>query len=233
MRLLSPLLMAALAAVLLTGCDLSGRVEAEIEAALPEALGPADSYDATVEGLRLGDGTAEAVQVVGRRVAREDAPVVDRLDIDLRGVAFDRSTRRLTRVESARGTARLLPSDLSAYLGTQRGVADARLTLAAPDRMTIRLEGTLQGIRIPVGAEVRGRLVARGGVVDLEVESVRAAGIGLGGTLARAVSQQINPVVDLTDEDLPLRVTSVRVAEGALVMEATGDPTGMELRRAR
>ena len=69
--------------------------------------------------------------------------------------------------------------------------------------------------------------------MDLEVESVRAAGIGLGGTLARAVSQQINPVVDLTDEDLPLRVTSVRVAEGALVMEATGDPTGMELRRAR
>ena len=90
--------------------------------------------------------------------------------------------------------------------------------------------------RLAVHHQERGQVrqaVARGGVVDLEVESVRAAGIGLGGTLARAVSQQINPVVDLTDEDLPLRVTSVRVAEGALVMEATGDPTGMELRRAR
>ena len=81
----------------------------------PSPKGPGD--DATVEGLRLGDGTAEAVQVVGRRVAREDAPVVDRLDIDLRGVAFDRSTRRLTRVESARGTARLL-----SWKGTRKGL---------------------------------------------------------------------------------------------------------------
>lgn len=233
MRLLSPLLVAALAAVLLTGCDLSGRVEAEIEAALPEALGPADSYDATVEGLRLGDGTAEAVQVVGRRVAREDAPVVDRLDIDLRGVAFDRSTRQLTRVESARGTARLLPSDLAAYLGTQRGIADARITLSEPDRATVRVEGAFEGLRIPLGAEVRGRLGARDGRVHLSVESVRAAGIGLGGALARAVESQLNPVADLTDEALSLRVESVRVEGGALVLEATGDPTGMELRRAR
>jgi hypothetical protein len=233
MRSSSRLALAALAAVLLTGCDLSGRVEAEIEAALPEALGPAASYEATVDGLRLGDGTAEVVRVVGTRVARQDAPVVDRLDIDLRGVAYDRRSRRLTRVESARGTARLLPADLAAYLGAQRGVAEATLSLAEPDRATIRVRGTLRGVRIPVGTEVRGRLAARDGRVFLAVESVRAAGIGLGGAVARAVSEQINPVVDLTDEALPLRVEAVRVAGGALVLEATGDPTGLRLQRER
>ncbi|PAP75315.1 LmeA family phospholipid-binding protein [Rubrivirga marina] len=220
-----------LATLSLTGCDVSGRVEAEIEAALPAALGPAARYDAEVEGLALRDASAETVRVVGERVAREDAPVIDRLDVELRGVTFDRSERRLTRVDGARATARLLPADLAAYLGTQRGIADADVVLAAPDRASIRVRGEFEGLRIPVGAEVRGRLAASDGRVRLDVESVRAAGIGLGGTIARRVDQQINPVVDLTDEDLELRVTDVRVEGGALVVEATGDLTGLSLRR--
>lgn len=219
------------AALLLTGCDLSGRVEAEIEAALPEVLGPAASYEATVEGLGLGlrDGTAETVQVVGRRVARAEAPVVDRLDITMREVAYDRRARQLTRVADARGAARLLATDLSAFLGAQRGVADAALSLSAPDGASLRVRGEIRGMRIPVGAEVRGRLAARDGRVVMAVESVRAAGIGLGGAVARAVEAQINPVVDLTDEALPLRVEAVRVEAGALVLEATGDPTGFRM----
>jgi hypothetical protein len=226
----SPLLFIALAAVTLSGCDLSGRVETEIEAALPAALGPADRYDAEVEGLALRDGSAETVRVVGERVARQDAPVIDRLDVELRGVTFDRSERRLTRVDGARATARLLPADLAAYLGTQRGIADADVRFEAPDRATIGVRGEFEGLRVPVGAEVRGRLAASDGRVHLGVESVRAAGIGLGGPIARRVEQEINPVVDLTDEDLALRVTDVRVEDGALVVEATGDLTGLRLR---
>jgi hypothetical protein len=226
-----PLLFIALAAVTVSGCDLSGRVETEIEAALPAALGPADRYDAEVEGLALRDGSAETVRVVGERVARQDAPVIDRLDVELRGVTFDRSERRLTRVDEARATARLLPADLAAYLGAQRGIADADVRFEAPDRTTIGVRGEFEGLRVPVGAEVRGRLAASGGRVHLGVESVRAAGIGLGGTIARRVEQEINPVVDLTDEELALRVTDVRVADGALVVEATGDLTGLRLRQ--
>ena len=215
----------------LAGCDLSGRVEAEIESALPAALGPAARYDAQVEGLALRSGSAETVRVVGERVAREDAPVIDRLDVELRGVTFDRSERRLTRVEGARATARLLPADLAAYLGAQRGVADADVALSAPDQASIRLRGEIEGVRIPLGAEVRGRLATDEGRVRLAVESVRAAGFGLGGAVARRVDEQINPIVDLTDEDLELRVTAVRVEGGALVVEATGDLTGLSLRR--
>jgi len=225
------LLLAALAAVT-SGCDLSGRVEAEIEAALPKALGPADTYDATVEGLKLRAGEADRVAVVGRRVAREDAPVVDQLDLVMWGVAFDRSTKRLTRVDSARATARLLPEDLAAYLVRQRGVARAEIDLASPDRATVRFQGEVEGVRIPVGAEVVGRIRAEGGHVNLDVDAVRAAGFSLGGALARRLDEQINPVVDLTDEDLALEVTDVRVEAGVLVLEARGDPTGFRLRRS-
>ncbi|WP_412061842.1 DUF2993 domain-containing protein [Rubrivirga sp. IMCC45206] len=226
MRIL--LLLLALAA---SGCDVSGRVEAEIVSALPKALGPADHYDATVDGLQLSARTAERVTITGDRVAREDAPVVDRLDVTLWGVAFDQKTRVLTRVDSARATARLLPADLATYLGTQRGISRAAVTLAAPDRATVRVEGAIEGFRLPVGAEIRGQLVAADGAVRLDVESVRAAGIGLGGSLARAVGDRINPVADLRDEDLALTVTDVRVERGAVVVEATGDLQGVRLRR--
>ncbi|WP_412068864.1 DUF2993 domain-containing protein [Rubrivirga sp. IMCC43871] len=226
MRIL--LLLLALTA---SGCDVSGRVEAEIEAALPAALGPADHYDATVDGLKLSSRTADRVTIAGDRVAREDAPVVDRLDVTLWGVAFDQKTRVLTRVDSARATARLLPTDLGEYLGAQRGISRATVALAVPDRATIRVEGAIEGFRLPIGAEIRGRLVASGGVVRLDVESVRAAGIGLGGGIARAVGDRINPIADLRDEDLALTVTGVRVERGAVVVDATGDLEGVRLRR--
>lgn len=217
-----------------SGCGVSGRVEAEIEAALPNALGPAESYDATVDGVRL-TGTAERVGIVGRRVAREDAPVIDRLDVDLRGVAFDRSTRTLTAVESARATARLLPADLGAYLSTLDGISNATVTLAEPDRATVRMRGQIRGLSIPGTIDVSGRLRADAGAVRLDVDRVAAAGLGLGGGVARAVGDRINPVVDLSDEDLALEVISVRVettASGSVVvLEATGDLAGLSLRR--
>lgn len=218
-----------LLATVASGCDVSGRVEAEIESALPEALGPAARYDATVEGLDLGDGTAETITIVGERVAREGAPVLDRLDVVLRGVAVDRSTRALTRADDARATARLLPTDLAAFIERQDGVAEATVTLRAPDEATVRIEGSFEGIRIPVGAEVQGRLTTDDGRVRLDVATVRAGGLPLGGRVADALGRRINPVVDLTNEDLALRVTDVRVEDGALVLEATGDLVGASL----
>ena len=222
----------ALLVVALSGCDVSGRVEAEIEAALPAALGPAARYDATVEGLRLGDRTADRVDVRGDRVAREDAPVVDRLDATLWGVAFDRGERRLSRVDSARAVARLLPGDLEDYLAAARGLTEPRVTLSPPDRLSLRFRGEFEGVRLP-GAEIVGRLRAEGGGVRMEVESVRAAGIGLGAGVARRVEDRINPVLDLTDEALALTVDAVRVTDGALTVQASADPTGLRLGRSR
>ena len=220
-----------LAALVAGGCSVSGRVESEIEAALPKALGPAQNYDATVEGVRLGDGTAERITIVGERVARQDAPVVDRLDVELRGVRYDRKSKQITGAESARATARVLAADLGDYLARQRGVGDARVTLQAPDRAVVRVEGEVRGVRLPVAAEVRGRLVAVEGTVRLDVEGVRAGPLALGGAVARELDEQINPVVDLTDESLALRVTGVEVVGDVLVLETTGDVAGLRLRR--
>lgn len=229
---LRPLLLALTLAAVASGCDLSGRVEAGIEDALPEAIGPAERYDVTVSGLRASAGEAERVTVVGLRVEPEGAPVLDRLDLVLTGVRYDRKGKRLERVESAQGTVRVLPADLAAFLNERDGVREASVTLREPDRARLRVRPEIGSITLPrgVAVELEGRLRADSSTVRLDVTDLRAAGLSLGRTLAGELSERINPVVDLSETEPPLRVTDVRVENGALILEAEGDLTGFRFR---
>lgn len=220
-------------AVLAIGCgSLTSQVERGLERELPELVGPADRYDVEIEGLRAGAGEADRVTAVGERVRPEGAPVVDRLQLELRGVAFDRGEDRLERVDSARATARVTVPDLEAFLEAQRNVRDASVTLREPDEATIRVRPEFGGIALPRGveAEVRGRLEAADGRVRFVVSDVEAAGLNLGAAAARRLSDAINPLVDLSDTDARLQVTGVRVEGGAVHLDATGDPASLRLR---
>ena len=229
MPVLRPLLV--LVPAVLCGCSVSGTVEDQIERALPRAIGPAESYDVTVDGLRARTSEAEAVRAVGRRVRPEGAPVLERLDLDLWGVRYDRGERRLERVDSARAAARVLPADLSAFLEARRGVRDVSIRLVPPDTAVVRVRPEVGNLALPrgVAAEVDGRLVAVDGRVHLEVLALRAVGLDLGRTAARRLSDQINPVVDLSETRPALRVTRVRVEDGGIVLVAEGDLTGLRL----
>ncbi len=231
MPLLRPLLLLPLIAVA-SGCNLSGQVEAGIENALPDAIGPAESYDVTVAGLRARAGEADRVEIVGRRVEPDGAPVLDRLDLVLTGVHYDRGGKRLERVESAHGVVRVLPADLAAFLNGRDGVREATVTLRAPDRATVRVRPQIGDLALPRGVtvELDGRLRADDGRVRLDVNALRAAGLDLGQALADELSDRINPVVDLSETRPALSVTDVRVDSGAVVLEAEGDLSGLRLR---
>ena len=220
-----------LACTLLTGCTITGQVEQWIARELPDAIGPADAYTVQIEGLRARAGAADRVLVTGTRVRPEGAPVLDRLDLELRGVQYDRRAERLDRAESAVATARLLPADLNVFLEQNRNVREAMLTLRAPDEATLRVRPSIGGFSVPAGVavELTGRLVSTGGQVAFEVATLRAAGLNLGSGAAQRLSDAINPLVDLTDAPADLRVTSLRVENGALLVEATGDPSGLRL----
>jgi hypothetical protein len=215
------------------GCNpVEGFVERGIEEKLPAIIGPADRYTVDVTGLRTSTGEAERVAVHGERVRLEDAPVLDRLDLDLRGVRFDRATNRLDRVERAQATARVLPADLTVFLDAHRNVRGATLTLLPPGGATLRFRPEAGGFAVPEGVavELSGRLAAEAGRVRFEVTEVRAAGLNLGRTVARRLSEEINPLVDLTGTEIGLRVTGIRVEPDAVVVEATGDPSRLRPR---
>lgn len=222
-----------LLALLFVGAGCTGTVERELEDKLRAYIGPAERYDVQIDGLRARSGRASRVFAVGERVQLEDAPVVERFEFDLRGVTYDRSAKRLERVDSTRASARITALALVDFLESKDGVREATLSLRAPDEATLRVRPELGGLPVPRGirAEVTGRLEASGSRVRFVVSDVEAAGFNLGTAAARRLSEVINPLVDLADLNDNLEVTSVRVEGDAVVLEASGDLSGLQLKR--
>lgn len=221
----------ALLIILAAGCSpISGRVERGIEDELPRLIGPADVYDVQIEGLRARSGEARSVAVTGQRVQPEDAPVLDRLDVTLYGVAYDRVNNRLERVDSTWAVAYIRAADLATYIEGHPNVSEATVTLHEPDSATVRISPELAGFsfgNIPV--VLAGRIEVAEGRVAFNVSDLRAAGANLGDSAARRLSEAVNPLVDLTDTRIRLQITGVRVVNGEARIEAIADPTGTRL----
>jgi hypothetical protein len=222
--------LAAVAA--LSGCATEGRVEDRLEDALEQRLGPAEDYEVDVQGLDAGDGTADRVYAEGLRVDPRQGPVVDRLEIEMREVRYDRDLERLVGAESVRATAWLRANDLELFLEQEDRIRSASVALVQPDRMRLRFRPEL-GLPIPLNvmAEVEGTIEGRGSELHYVVREASAGGFDVDDDLADRLTRFINPIVDLSELPLDLEVTSVRIENGALRVDATGDVTDLEAGR--
>lgn len=218
-----------LAAVgLLSACRATDdRVESRLMEELPRVLGPADRYEVDVRGVEGDASYAESVQVVGYRVRPRQGPVIDRLSIDLRDVHYDRENKRLERAESARATAWVTTGDLADFVEAQDGIADATVTMSAPDSVFLRVRPELGGLGVLPGAalEISGTMKGRGPFLEYDVADVEAVGLNLGEWGARRITRMVNPLVDLSDLPLRLEVGAVRVEGRTLRVDAAGDAT--------
>ena len=214
-----------LASLLASGCSPTRLVEGRIAEVLPRAVGPADAWDVTVQGLRPRG--AERVLAVGTNVRPAGAPLVERLDLVLTDVTSD--GRRLTGVAAARATATLATSALTEAIAAQGTLASPVLVLSAPDRLAVRGRPAYDGFTLPIAeVAVEGRLVAGAdGTVRLDVERVRAGGLPLPDVVEREIEARVNPVADLRRTRARLRVTAVRVEGTRLVVEAEADPAAL------
>ncbi len=218
------------AATVVAACGATDeRAEARLERELPSVLGPADRYDVDVQGVRSDASGADRVHAIGYRVRLEHGPVIDRIDLDLHGIRYDRHNRRLERADSVRATAWITTADLGDFLERQDGIRSATVTVQAPDSAFIRMRPELPGISLLPGAsvEVSGRLTGKGPWLEYEGADVNAVGLRLGETIARRISQLINPIVDLSDLPFRLDVDSVSVAGRSIRVDATGDATSL------
>ena len=216
----------ALAAVLATAaCStyLDARAEAALREALLRVVGPADSYDVRVTGASLDGSRFERVRFAGRRIARPDAPVLDRLELDLQGVVVDRAAKSLTAVGAARVELQLKGADLAAYL--RRWLAEPAVTLEPPDRIVVAGSPRIGSLSLggAAGAELHGRLLGAGTQLFLALDRIRL-GRGEAPPLARAIVERaINPIFDVAESPLPARVDAVAVgADDTIRITASG-----------
>lgn len=121
------------------GTTLDRRVEDTIRKELSHVVGPAERYDVEVAGARVSVAIAdlENVQVVGTRINRQNSPIIDRLEIDMRQVVVDRKEHRLRSLSAAKAVARVLASDIAAFLDTRPGLDNVNVTLHPPEEISV------------------------------------------------------------------------------------------------
>lgn len=220
-----------LSSLLSTGCTPTSLVEQGIERELPQYVGPAESYDVDIKGLSVSAGTAESVIAVGERVRPEGAPVIDRLQLDLRGVVYDRSAEKLTQVEGALLTAVIKTPDLADFLESYRNVDEAEVVLRSPNEATLRIRPQIGNYSVPPGVtvDVTGSLVGDDTQLRFEVSEVSAAGIDISAIAASRLSDAVNPLADLENLPVKVEITSVVVAGETIGLEVIGDPKSFSM----
>lgn len=221
----------ALSSLLSTGCTPTSLVEQGIERELPQYVGPAESYDVDIKGLSVSAGTAESVIAVGERVRPEGAPVIDRLQLDLRGVVYDKAAEKLTQVEGALLTAVIKTPDLSDFLESYRNVDEAEVVLRSPNEATLRIRPQIGNYSVPPGVtvDVTGSLVGDDTQLRFEVSEVSAAGIDISAIAASRLSDAVNPLADLENLPVKVEITSVVVAGETIGLEVVGDPKSFSM----
>ncbi|MFE4106369.1 LmeA family phospholipid-binding protein [Almyronema epifaneia] len=221
----------AVAVALFSSCIPNGLVERGIERELPQYIGPAANYDVDIDGLKVRSGEADRIFAVGERVQPTGAPVIDRLELELQQVKYNRAEERLDSVGSAQATARILPADLADFLESYRNVREAAIALQPPNQATLSVRPEVGNLYAPAGITVAitGQLVGEGSLLSFNVSDVSAAGISLGSEAARRISQVINPLADLSTLPIALNIQNIRVESAAIFLEVTADPTSFQL----
>jgi len=223
---------AVVAALVLGACasSLDSRAEATLREALVRVVGPAESYDVRVVGASLDGSRFERVRFVGRRIARAGAPVVDRLELDLRGVVVDRREKALTAVAETRAELGLRGADLAEYLRGSGWIADPSVVFSAPDRIAIGGTPRLAGIALAIGdgVEFQGRLWASGSQVRLAVDRVRIGPSTAAPLLRAVIERAINPLLDVSAYPLPARIDAVDAGDDGLRIVASGSRLPMQ-----
>jgi hypothetical protein len=203
---------------------LDERAASALREALVRAIGPAASYEVQVTGASIDRSRFERVAVLGTRVVRERAPVIDRLAFELRGVVVDREQKRLVALADSRGELRVRADDLTEFVRRSGWIDDARVTLAAPDRIRVSGRPRVAGLALTGGAgvEIEARLFGSDAQLRLALDRVRI-GTASAPPLVRAVLEvAVNPLFDATAHPLPAQIDAVEVDGDVLRIAASG-----------
>jgi hypothetical protein len=216
-------------ALWLTGCATIAdtRVQQLIAAELPRVMGAAARYDVNVTGARETGEVIDIrrVRIVGARVERAGAPILDRIDVTMIDLVVDRKEKRLQSLGTADASALLLPADIAAFLDSRPGLDNVQVTLFPPYEISIETQFALGGFALPrsAGARIRGRLLASDGRLIMEIIDLRVAGFPVGTIPIIVAEKLMNPLVDLSAAPAKARVTSVQVMRDAVVLTASSD----------
>src|SRR2546422_555014 len=87
---------------------------------------------------------------------------------------------------------------------------------------TVTLKGTMRLLGVPTPVETSGRLeIADGTRVEYRADTVRFSADSAPGTGAEYIEKRLNPLLDVTRLNLPIRLNGIEVQPGRLVVRGT------------
>jgi hypothetical protein len=210
----------------LTGCTthyFRGRLEKRIAARLRTLIGPANHYSVRIEETRDAElvlGNFRRVTVEGQDVLVGGVIRLERLRMEAHGLRFRGGPDRLERVDWSHLMVELSEAALNDYLARVRK-EEAHVTLAEGE---VTLRGVLRLLGTPVDIETRGTVViAEGRTVLFRAREVRAPAVQLSDGGVAFVERQVNPLVDVSRVEWPVRLDAIQVHVGKIILEGSLD----------
>jgi len=222
-RIAWALLMTGLLA--LAGCNpVKEEVEKSVAQSLPEAIGPAKSYEVRAYGstFRMMKGKLDGLDIVGTDVRLANGMTVSRLDVVIRDLLFDTGTRQVKRVKTTDFKAALAESELSRYV--------AKRYPKVPELKVGLMEGFVRVSARPGVSRVRASVVAdadllirRQRIIALDLRKLKVAGIGAPGFAREYIDSHLDEIFDAKDLGFDARIRSAEVRPRLLTLSGDLD----------
>jgi hypothetical protein len=208
--------------LLLTGCStrfIRGRAERRITDRLEELIGPADEYRVRVRRTKDGEivvGRINQIDIDARHVRAGQQIELETVHLALRNVRYHAPPEERVSVGSSELVIHLTEAALNDYLRRQHPNSQPVVHL---NDGTVTLKGTLRLLGLPTPIETEGRLeVVERTRLEFRASSVRLAIDPIPGIGREYVENQLNPLVNVARLKLPLRLDSVQIQCGRMIV---------------
>ncbi len=218
--------------VAVAGCGQypSHKIGDGVKAALPQVIGPADTWAVDVSGNQgtiLG-GRVPEVAINGVNVQVSPQLNMSGLNIDAKNIRVDIAKKSLKSIDSLTFSGALTQANLDRYLRLTSGDDPDRPKKLAislrRDDLLISFKYEALGISVPV--KVAGRMYVSPTTddkIDLHPTSAAVAKISMPRKLLEFQMRGVNPIMDLGTMKFPVHLSNIHVADRMLVFSGKAE----------
>ena len=212
--------------LLLAGCGSSERIaESEIVQAAPRYLGPADRYEADVQGL--GNSHVQSVKVTGYGVHPQPDLTLQTLTLTLTDVNYQRDPLRITGVGATSFALQASDAAMTSFLASQAqqraaNIPVRNLQVTFLDQL-IRITGTATFNGQDMAVVTTGTLQPNGAQILYQPQTLTINGAAIGEPTLSTLIGMVNPLVDFSKWQFLPQIQTIVLQPGIITITGTGN----------
>jgi hypothetical protein len=219
-----------------TGCSsrlLQGSVERRLRNRLATLIGPAQRYTVSISGTDDADlvlGRIRRLEVAGQNVRIGGKFLLQRFELRLEHLRYGGARTDLISVRESDLLVEFTEASLNEYLTAHHSRSGVQ---ARFESESVTLSSSIRFFGVPTPIQAMGRLEIEGAKrIVLRAERVEAPNARLAGPSKLLVERQLNPLVDMQELGVPVRLTDLQVLDGRIIIRGAADlPTPQSGRR--